>query len=134
MVTKLAKGFIAFTNHMITNQKKGKQVFNLKTNDYLVKVLNYDKKYLASVTKLAKLLIFDTESLPTMNKGVGVQIIKIKDKDRVSDVKLINLNDGLEWIAGNKKRKLDNIEFWIGKRAQVGKKIPKFFNKSLKFD
>jgi len=134
MVTKLAKGFIAFTNHMITNQKKGKQVFNLKTNDYLVKVLNYDKKYLASVTKLAKMLIFDTESLPTMNKGVGVQIIKIKDKDRVSDVKLINLNDGLEWIAGNKKRKLANIEFWIGKRAQVGKKIPKFFNKSLKFD
>ena len=133
MITKLAKGFIALTSNMITNQKKGKQVFNLKTNDYLVKVLNYDKKYLACVTKLAKMLIFDTESLPTMNKGVGVQIIKIKDKDSLSDVKLIDLNDGLEWIAGNKKRKLDNIEFWIGKRAQVGKKIPKYFNKNLKF-
>ena len=133
MITKLAKGFIAFSKNMITNQKKGKQVFNLKTNDYLVKVLNCDKKYLACVTKLAKMLIFDTESLPTMNKGVGVQIIKIKDKDSLSDVKLINLNDGLEWISGNKKRKLDNIEFWIGKRAQVGKKIPKYFNKNLKF-
>ena len=69
---------------MITNQKKGKQVFNLKTNDYLVKVLNYDKKYLACVTKLAKMLIFDTESLPTMNKGLGVQIIKIKDPTNVT--------------------------------------------------
>tara|TARA_Y100001970_G_scaffold88509_1_gene111711 strand:- start:637 stop:2829 length:2193 start_codon:yes stop_codon:yes gene_type:complete len=133
MITKLAKGFIAFSKNMITNHKKGKQVFNLKTNDYLVKVLNYDKKYLACVTKLAKMLIFDTDSLPTMNKGLGVQIIKIKDKDSLSDVKLINLNDGLEWISGNKKRKLDNIDFWIGKRAQVGKKIPKYFNKNLKF-
>ena len=26
-----------------------------------------------------------------------------------------------------------NIEFWKGKRAQVGKKIPKGFNKNLKF-
>ena len=133
MITKFAKGFIAFTNNMITNQKKGKQVFNLKSNDYLINVLNYDKKYLACVTKLSKMLIFNTESLPTMNKGGGVQIIKIKDKDYLSDVKLINLNDGLEWSVGNKKRKIDNIEFWVGKRAQVGKKIPKYFNKSLKF-
>ena len=26
-----------------------------------------------------------------------------------------------------------DIEFWIGKRSQVGKKVPKRFNKNLKF-
>ena len=31
----------------------------------------------------------------------------------------------------NKNEKL--INFWLGKRAQAGKKIPKRFNKKLKF-
>ena len=30
-------------------------------------------------------------------------------------------------------RTREDIKFWIGKRAQVGKKIPKKFNKNLKF-
>ena len=33
----------------------------------------------------------------------------------------------------SKNRNLDNAEFWLGKRAQAGKKVPKFFNKNLKF-
>ena len=32
-----------------------------------------------------------------------------------------------------KIRTLEEIDFWIGKRAQSGKKIPKYFNKNLKF-
>ena len=46
----------------------------------------------------------------------------------------INPKEGLEWTNGSKKRKLDNLDFWVGKRAQVGKKIPKYFNKNLKFN
>ena len=34
----------------------------------------------------------------------------------------------------SKIKNLKEIEFWIGKRAQVGKKIPKGFNKNLKFN
>jgi len=134
MASKKGKGFIALTKNMITNQKKGKQIFNLKTNDRVVNILDYNKTHLVCVTKLQKMLIFDTEILPIMNRGGGVQLIKIKDKDFLSDVKLINLYDGLEWISGSKKRKIDNVDTWKGKRAQSGKKIPKYFNKSLKFD
>ena len=32
-----------------------------------------------------------------------------------------------------KTKTLKDIQFWKGKRAQVGKKIPKGFNKNLKF-
>ena len=134
MASKKGKGFIALTKNMITNQKKGKQIFNLKTNDRVDNILDYNKTHLVCVTKLQKMLIFDTEILPIMNRGGGVQLIKIKDKDFLSDVKLINLYDGLEWISGSKKRKIDNVDTWKGKRAQSGKKIPKYFNKSLKFD
>ena len=133
-VTKFGKGFIAPTQNMITNQRKGKQIFNLKSNDNVVRILNYNKTHLVCVTKLGKMLIFDTNILPIMNKGVGVQLIKLKENDNLSDVKLINLSEGLQWLIGSKKRRIEDVSFWNGKRAQAGKKIPKYFNKSMKFD
>ena len=133
-VTKFGKGFIAPTQNMITNQRKGKQIFNLKSNDNVVRILNYNKTHLVCVTKLGKMLIFDTNILPIMNKGVGVQLIKLKENDNLSDVKLINLSEGLQWLIGSKKRSIEDVSFWNGKRAHAGKKIPKYFNKSMKFD
>ena len=107
---------------------------NLKTNDVVIKVLNLSKKHIACVTKLQKMLIFEIDALPKLQKGGGVQLIKIKKDDYLSDVTQLNIEAGLEWSTGSKNRKLDDVEFWIGKRAQAGKKIPKFFNKNLKFD
>ena len=46
----------------------------------------------------------------------------------------LTIEDGLEWSTGSKNRKLEDVEFWMGKRAQAGKKVPKYFNKNLKFD
>ena len=128
------KGFIAYTFSLISNQKKGKKIFNLKTNDILIKVLNYDKSHLAAVNKSKKILIFPVDSLPVLQKGVGVQLMRIKESDSLSDIQLINLSDGLTWQIGSKIRTLEEIDFWIGKRAQSGKKIPKYFNKNLKFN
>jgi topoisomerase-4 subunit A len=86
------------------------------------------------VSKNKKLLIFDTTSLPTLNKGVGVQLMKIKENDCVCDSSLFDFKEGLFWNKGSKLKNLKDIDFWIGKRAQVGKKIPKGFNKNLKFN
>ena len=46
---------------------------------------------------------------------------------------VIDLNVGLSWIKAAKTKTLKDVQFWRGKRAQVGKKIPKQFNKNLKF-
>jgi len=133
MASSKGKGFIAYTFSLISNQKKGKKIFNLKTNDILIKVLKYDKSHLAVVNKSKKILIFPVDSLPVLQKGVGVQLMRIKESDSLSDIQLINLSDGLTWQIGSKIRTLEEIDFWIGKRAQSGKKIPKYFNKNLKF-
>ena len=133
MASSKGKGFIAYTFSLISNQKKGKKIFNLKTNDILIKVLNYDKSHLAAVNKSKKILIFPVDSLPVLQKGVGVQLMRIKESDSLSDIQLINLSDGLTWQIGSKIRTFEEIDFWIGKRAQSGKKIPKYFNKNLKF-
>ena len=133
LASSKGKGFITDTFSLISNQKKGKKVFNLKTNDTLIKVLNCNKSHLATVNKSKKILIFPVNSLPILQKGVGVQLMRIKESDALSDIQLIDLSKGLTWQTGSKFRTLENIEFWIGKRAQSGKKAPKYFNKNLKF-
>ena len=60
--------------------------------------------------------------------------MKIKDKDFIVDSSLIDTKDGLFWKKSSKNKKLKDVDFWVGKRAQVGKKVPKGFNKNLKFN
>ena len=134
LISKYGKGFIAYSNKMITNQKKGKNIINLKNNDELLNVHFLDHKFLAVVSNSEKLLIFDIASLPTLNKGAGVQLIKLKEKNYITDTLLFNLDKGLSWHKASKVKNLKDVKFWIGKRAQVGKKIPKGFNKNLKFN
>ena len=59
--------------------------------------------------------------------------MKIKDKDFIVDTTLFDLKQGLSWKKASKTKNLKDAEFWLGKRAQVGKKIPRGFNKNLKF-
>ena len=134
LVSKFGKGFISITEKMITNQRKGKNIINLKNNDQLLNVHHLENNHLALVSKNEKLLIFETSSLPTLNKGSGVQLMKIKDKDFIVDSCLFDLGEGLLWTKASKHKYLKDIDFWIGKRAQVGKKVPKGFNKNLKFN
>ncbi len=134
IASKNGKGFVSDINKLTTSQRKGKKLFNLKSNDTVMKVFSLQKSHIICVTKLQKMLVFETSSIPELSKGAGVQLIKIKDKDFISDLIEINPKEGLEWTTGSKKRKLDNIDFWIGKRAQAGKKVPKYFNKNLKFN
>ena len=134
LVSKFGKGFISIAENMISNQKKGKNIFRLKNEDELLKVHFVNKDHLALVSKNEKLLIFENDSLPTLSKGSGVQLMKIKSNDSLSDCAIIDINEGLSWSKGSKIKNLKEIEFWIGKRAQVGKKIPKGFNKNLKFN
>ena len=63
-----------------------------------------------------------------------MQLMKLKSNNTVSDSILVDLRDGLSWNTGTKLKNLKDTELWIGKRAQVGKKIPKGFNKNLKFN
>ena len=134
LISKFGKGFISISEKMTTNQKKGKNIINLKNNDELLNVHFFENKYLALVSKNEKLLVFDTASLPTLNKGAGVQLMKIKDKDFIVDSSLFDLKQGLSWNKVSKTKNLKDVQFWLGKRAQVGKKIPKGFNKNLKFN
>ena len=127
------KGFIANLNYIQTNQKKGKQLFNLKIDDQLIRVILSKKTHIACVNKEKKLLIFKTSELPILQKGGGVQLQKIKGNNALTDIQIFNLNEGISWKTGSLNRNEKKINLWMGKRAQSGKKVPKRFNKNLKF-
>ena len=131
MASSKGKGFIADLVNIKTAQKKGKQLFNLKNSDKLMKVLIYDKNYLACVSREKKMLIIRTKELPTLQRGGGVQLQKIKQDNLLSDIQLFNKSDGISWKTGSLNKVEKQIDLWIGKRAQAGKKIPKRFNKNL---
>ena len=59
--------------------------------------------------------------------------MKLKENDSISDIKFLDQSEGLIWYYSSKVKKLNDISFWIGKRAQSGKKVPKYFNKNFKF-
>ena len=128
------KGFIVNTNSLISNQKKGKKIFNLKISDSLIKVLFVNYQYIAITNKLGKLLIFNIDSIPILQKGSGVQLMKLKKNELIADIMLLDQTEGLTWHSSSKVKKLNDIRFWIGKRAQSGKKVPKYFNKNFKFE
>ena len=133
VVSKRGKGFIADLDNIQTSQKKGKQLFNLKNNDELIKVINANKSHIASVNNNGKLLIFKINDLPTLKKGGGVQIQKNKENNFISDIQLFNYEDGISWKKGSLNKIEKKIDFWVGKRSQSGKKIPKRFNNNFKF-
>ena len=112
----------------ILEKKYNEQIDNRSLASYLM----YPKVFDQFIDHRKK--FSDTSILPTLNKGAGVQLMKIKEKDCIIDTSLFDLKEGLFWNKGSKLKSLKDIDFWIGKRAQVGKKIPKGFNKNLKFN
>ena len=98
------KGFIANLDDILTSQKKGKQLFNLKNNDFLIKVIKCNHDHLACVNSDGKLLIFEVKSLPNLNKGSGVQLQKIKGNNQLIDIKDFNISEGIYWYKGSKKK------------------------------
>ena len=127
------KGFISDLNNIVTAQKKGKQLFNLKDDDQLIRVIKSDKTHLACVNNDGKLLIFKSKDLPILQRGGGVQLQKIKNNNFLTDIQNFNLEEGISWKTGSLNKNTKEIDFWLGKRAQSGKKVPKRFNKNLKF-
>ena len=58
-----------------------------------------------------KLLIITTNQLPTLKRGGGVQLQKIKDGNMLNDVQSFNLDEGISWQIGSQNRNEKDIGF-----------------------
>ncbi len=126
------KGFIVAASDVIAQTRAGKIILNLSDNDKAILCKPVTGDHIAVIGTNRKMIVFKTEEIPVMTRSNGV-ILQRYQEAKLSDVKFFNLVDGLSFPSGNGTRIERNIEFWLAKRATVGKIPPVGFPRSNKF-
>ncbi|MEO1542549.1 MAG: DNA topoisomerase IV subunit A [Pseudomonadota bacterium] len=128
-------GFLVAEADVVASTRKGKQVLNVSEPDEARCVVPVDGDTIATVGENRRLLIFKASEVNEMTRGKGVILQRFKDGG-LSDVTTFEAADGLSWVDAAGRTftvGLDEVEEWVGQRAQAGRTVPKGFPRSLKF-
>ncbi|MED5484095.1 MAG: DNA topoisomerase IV subunit A [Pseudomonadota bacterium] len=131
IASKNGYGFIVSFNDLISNRKGGKQILNLSNDDIAMSSAKLEGTHIAVIGENKKMVIFGKEELPRMTRGKGVKLQKYKEGN-LKSVLSFSYEKGLNIIDKNgRSRHFDDIENWLGKRGQAGKKVPKGFPRNF---
>ena len=131
IASKFGYGFIISFEDLISNRKAGKQILNLSSDDEAISSDYLKGTNIAVIGENKKMLLFNQEELPRMSKGKGVRLQKYKEGNLKSIISF-NYSEGLNIVDNNgRNRNFDDIENWLGKRGQAGKKVPKGFPRNF---
>ena len=127
-------GFIVPEDGVVAMTRKGKQVLNVSAPDKVCVCIPADGDHVAVVGNNRKLLIFQKIELNEMTRGRGVRLQRYI-RGALSDVKVFVLEDGLTWLDGSGRTwTVNDLEDWLGSRAQAGRMAPRGFPRSNRFD
>ena len=131
-------GYISEYKNMISNKKTGRAFMKLPENAKMLKAIpiRNDHCYIAAVSNIGKLLIFELKELPVLGKGKGNKIINIpKDKLKAGEEFMAHaqvLSDDSSLMIEVGKRsvtlKPKDWQQYILSRAKRGKKVGKLIN------
>jgi len=136
VASSAGKGFIANMAGLLAQTRSGKQVMNVKDKVRACVCVPVAGDHLAVLGDNRKLLLFPTAEVSELTRGQGVKL-QGYNKGGLADVKTFNLEEGLTWTMGGaegRTRTETDIAFWVGKRGQVGKLVPKGFPNRKTFD
>jgi len=129
-------GFVIQLGEMMTDRKAGKAIVNVNDGAALLRpqrVTSMETDRIAAATTEGKLLLFDVLELPELGRGKGVQTIKIHRTpiapEKVVSTAVVPEGGTLVVYAGKRYTNLkgDDLETYVGKRAQRGLKLPRGF-------
>jgi topoisomerase-4 subunit A len=128
------RGFAVSEKDVLSQTKNGKHCLLVKdgVEAKACAAIEANHDMVAVIGQNRKLLIFPTEQVPEMTKGVGVILQRYKDGG-LSDAKTFNKKQGLSWYSGGRERVETAIKSWIGERAQAGMLPPNGFPRTPKF-
>ncbi len=126
------KGCVVDSSNIFSTAKAGKQIFNPGKFHTTHSCRKAEGDMVAVIGENRKLLIFELEEIPEINKGMGVILQRYKGAE-LSDIKTFNREEGLTWNLGKKTRTETELATWIGKRGSVGKFPPVGFPRNNKF-
>ncbi len=131
VASDIGKGFLVDEKDVVAQTRNGKQVLNPGKGKALLCV-PAEGDHVAVIGSNRKMLVFPLDQLPPMKRGQGVGLQKYKGAT-LSDAKVFNLEDGLEWDIGDRTRHEEDLKPWLGNRASVGKLPPVGFPRTNKF-
>ena len=136
------KGFLAETESLLAETRKGRQVVNLKGDAQLqvVRMVDEAHDHVAAVGDNRKLIVFALEDVPVMARGQGVMLQRYRPGPGgggLSDAISFRLADGLSWTMGGKEgrtRTEPEMVQWKVARGAAGRMPPTGFPKDNRFD
>ena len=128
------RGFIVSMEDCLAQTKNGKQILNVsgKAEAKLCKPIADNHDHVAVMGENRKMIVFELEQVPEMSKGRGVILQRYKDGG-LSDLKTFNWDEGLSYKYGAGETMVDDLNPWMGERAQAGRLPPNGFPRSKKF-
>ncbi|HEV3485457.1 MAG TPA: DNA gyrase subunit A, partial [Vicinamibacterales bacterium] len=130
-------GFVARLEDMMTRLKAGKSIVNVGKGATVLRpqrVHAYETDRVAAASTEGKLLLFEAAELPVLARGKGVQTIKLHRTpiapEKVVATAVVPEGGTLVVHAGKRFTNLkggDDLDSYIGKRAQRGLKLPRGF-------
>ena len=136
VASSAGKGFITETDGLLASTRNGKKVMTVKDATKAKVCVPVAGDTVAVLGENNKLLLFPISELPELARGQGVKLQGYK-QGGLADLKTFNIEEGLSWTMGGaegRTRTETDIGFWLGKRAQAGKNVPKGFPNRKSFD
>ena len=122
--SKKGLGFMIDFSSLQSSTKTGKQIFELSEGDEVIGLKEINGNNILVVSTSFKMLIFSVNELPLLKKGKGVRLQRYKEESLL-DAKIFSQNVKNDAIIKKIFPKNEDIKFWVGKRGQVGKMLPK---------
>jgi len=131
------KGFVAVTDELLAETRKGRQVVNVRGDARLlvVREIGAGHDHVAVVGENRKLMVFHLQELPEMSRGQGVTLQRYRDGG-LSDATTFTLAEGLSWAMGGESGRMrteNEIGMWKVARGAAGRLPPQGFPKNNKF-
>jgi topoisomerase-4 subunit A len=128
-----SRGFIIKSDDIVAQTRTGKQILTCDEGDKTFCCLPLTGDSVVTVGNNRKMLVFPVSELPEMSKGKGVIWQKYKD-GHLSDIRIIQLQDGIKWVRSGKEYHQSDLRLWIAKRASSGRLVPMGFPRTNRFD
>ena len=122
--SKNGLGFTVDFASLQSATKTGKRIFELSEGDEVVGMKKITGDNIIVLSTSFKMLIFSVKELPLLKKGRGVRLQRYKEESLL-DVMLFSKNEKNDVATRKIFPKNEDISYWVGKRGQVGKMMPK---------
>lgn len=138
IVNRRGGGFVTPGANMLAQTRGGKMLMNTdeKTPAIGAWEIPEGEEIMAAFSgSNDKLLAISVDEIPEMTRGKGVILQKYNaERTYTMDVSVFPKKDGLGWITGRGRTKLDDMTPYIGRRATQGQNVPLGFPRSGLFN